>query len=259
MSKVDITGVKEKALSVLLDDYVSLTSMVESGTPIEIFVEKEEDRFVINELIAWHKKYRTKPSLSKILERLNTESHDKALIFKSRVSPLLKVEKSSNEFPYYVDQLKHDWANREVESKIRAILVPDKPYDTLESYSSAVKDLSAKLFTIHNSVAHLSGGGESFTTANAEQNIKAITERDMSNVRKYKLGHDPIDEVTGGFQPGEVLMIVGNVNQGKSMVLANAAYNMWFHDKANILILTAEMQPEMFDDRILFKSFCGRI
>jgi len=254
MSNVNIAEVKEKALSILLMDYPSLTQVVEKGIPLDIFIERDEDKFVLNELISWHKKHRTQPSLGKILEKLNTESHDKALIFKTRVSPLIKLETSVNEFPYFVDQLKHHWASQEVESKIKNILIPDKPYENLDSYAEAVRDLSAKLFTIHNSVAHLQGGGESFTTLNAEENIKLITQRDTSSVRKYKLGHDPLDEATGGFLPGEVLMIVGNVNQGKSMVLANAAYNMWYHDKANILILTAEMQPEMFDDRIYSRA-----
>ena len=247
--------VKEKALSTLLLDYPSLTQVIEKNIPVDIFVDKDEDRFVINELIDWHKKYRTQPSLGKILERLNTESHDKSLIFKTRVSPLLKLETSPNEFPYLVDQLKHSWASQEVESKIKNILLPDKPYNDLGAYTQAVRDLSSQLYTIHNSVANLSGGGgESFTTAHAEENIKLITQRDTSSLRRYNLGHDPLDEKTGGFLPGEVLMIVGNVNQGKSMVLANTAYNMWLNDKANVLILTAEMQPEMFDDRIYSRA-----
>lgn len=254
MSKVNISEVKEKALATLLTDYPTLTKVVEKGIPTEIFVEKDEDRFVIGQLISWHKKYRTKPVLGDILEELNKESHDKALLFKTRVSPLLKLENNANSFPYYVDQLKHHWANKEVEHRIREILMPDKPHENLASYADAIKGLSAKLFTIHNNVVASSSGSESFTTANAEENIRLITQRDTSSVRKYNLGHGPLDEKTGGFLPGEVLMIVGNVNQGKSMVLANAAYNMWLHDKANILILTAEMQPEMFDDRIYSRA-----
>jgi len=124
----------------------------------------------------------------------------------------------------------------------------------LDSYAGAVKDLSAKLYTIHNNVVDSSTGGDSFTTKNSAENIEMIKTRDTTSLRRFYLGHDPLDDATGGFLPGEVLMIVGNVNQGKSMVLANAAYHMWYHNNANVLILTAEMQPEMFDDRIYSRA-----
>ncbi len=250
----NISEVKEKALTLLLSDYDALKEVADRGIPTEIFLDKEEDGFIINELLAWHKRHRTKPSVSKILEKLNTEDHSKYLIFKARVTPLSKLEVAKNEFGFYVDQLKHHWATKQVEKTIEASLVPDKPFTDLNQYASAIKDLSAKLFNIHNKVSVDSNGMESFTTKDVEQNIDSVKNRDLSQIKRFNLGHDPLDDATGGFMPGEVLMIVGNVNQGKSMVLANAAYHMWYHDNANVLILTAEMQPEMFDDRIYSRA-----
>ena len=238
----------------MLSNYDCLKQVIEKSLPIEIIIEKDEDRLVINELIAWHKKFQSKPAGSKIEEKLNLESHDKCLIFKNRLLELNKVEAKVNEFPYFLEQLKHYWATKQVEEKVKTILIPDKPYLNLESYSKAVKDLSAGLHSIHNSVVDKSYCGESFTTLNASENIEMIKTRDTSAIRRYHTGHDPLDEATGGFMPGEILMVVANVNQGKSMALANFAYHMWYHDKANILILTAEMQPEMFDDRIYSRA-----
>lgn len=250
----NISELKSKALFLMLSNYDCLKQVVEKGIALDIIIDKDEDRLVLNELVAWHKKYQTKPSATKIEEKLNTESHDKYLIFKNRLSELKTVEAKVNEFPYFLEQLKHHWATKQVEDKIKTILIPDKPHTNLDSYSRAVKDLSAKLYTIHNSVVDTGYAGESFTTLNAEKNIDMIKTRDTSAIRRYHTGHDPLDDATGGFMPGEVLMVVANVNQGKSMALANFAYHMWYHDHANILILTAEMQPEMFDDRIYSRA-----
>ncbi len=153
-----------------------------------------------------------------------------------------------------MEQLKYNWAKDQVNAHIKDILASDNAYDNLDKYSNAVKDLSAKLFTVHNNVASNGPGGESFTTKNADLNIETIKSRDTSNLKRFHLGHDPLDEATGGLLAGELFMIVGNVGQGKSMIMTNAAYHMWYHDNANILILTAEMQPEMFDDRIYSRA-----
>jgi replicative DNA helicase len=250
----DVGEIKDKALTTMLSDYDVLVDVLERGTPVDIFVKQPEDKMIINELRAWHKKYRTKPSMSKIMEKLNTENHDKYLIIKTRITPLKNIKIDKNEFPYLVEQLKHKWATTQVESNIKSILLPERPYNTLDEYAGAIKNLASKLFTTHSDVTHVGSSGESFTTLNVEENINLIKTRDTSGVRRFHLGHDPLDDATGGFLPGEVLMIVGNVNQGKSMVLANMAYHTWYHDKANVLILTAEMQPEMFDQRIYSRA-----
>lgn len=238
----------------MLSNYDCLKQIVEKGVPLEIVIDKAEDKLVLNELITWHKHHKTKPSATKIEEKLNVESHDKYLIFKNRLAELKSIDAKLNEFPYYLEQLKHHWATKQVEEKIKTILIPDKPHTDLKNYAGAVKELSAKLFTIHNSVIESSGGADSFTTLKAEENIELIKSRDTSALRRFHTGHDPLDDATGGFLPGEVLMVVANVNQGKSMALANFAYHMWYHDNANVLILTAEMQPEMFDDRIYSRA-----
>lgn len=251
----NVLELRAKCMFLMLSNYDCLKEIVDKGISTSIFIDKDEDKLVLNELIIWHKKYKTKPSASKIEEKLNLESHDKYLLFKQRLMELSKiVEAKPNEFQYYVEQLKHNWAIKEVENKIKDILIPEKPYANLESYAGAVKDLSAKLYTIHNSVVDTGSAGESFTTLNAAENIEMIKTRDTSSMRRFHTGHDPLDDATGGFLPGEVLMVVANVNQGKSMALANFAYHMWYHDHANILILTAEMQPEMFDDRIYSRA-----
>jgi len=250
----DVEEIKDKALTTMMSDYDVLTDVLERGVPTDIFIKQPEDKLIINELRKWHKKYRTKPKVSTILEELNKTDHDKYMILKARIAPLKNVKFDKNEFPYLVEQLKHKWATTSVEGSIKEILLPERPYNTLDEYADAIKTLGSKLFTVHNDVVNVGSAGESFTTANVEENINLIKTRDTSGMRRFHLGHDPLDDATGGFLPGEVLMIVGNVNQGKSMVLANAAYHTWYHDNANVLILTAEMQPEMFDDRIYSRA-----
>ena len=250
----DIAQIKDKALTTMMSDYNTLIDVLEKGTPTDIFVNKPENRLIINELRNWHKKKRTKPSFSAILAEIDKVSHDKYLVLKARSSELVNTEFKKNEFPYYVEQLKHKWAIEQVEGNIKQVLVPEKPYNTLDDYAKAIKSLGSQLFTVHNDVTNIGSVGESFTTANVAENIGLIKSRDTSGMRRFHLGHDPLDDATGGFLPGEVLMIVGNVNQGKSMVLANVAYHTWYHDNANVLVLTAEMQPEMFDDRIYSRA-----
>ena len=66
-------------------------------------------------------------------------------------------------------------------------------------------------------------------------------------------GWDELDLLTGGFQPGELVLILGKQGGGKSMALLNIAYSAW-EKNCNVIYFTLEM-PKLqierrFDSRL---------
>ncbi len=245
----NLKDLREKALSMVVFGQNCLKQIAEKNIPPEIFVEQDIDKKIINELLLWYRKYKSEPVMSAILDIVD---NDRVKV-KNRMTELFKIQINKNELMLVIDKLMLVWSRKRIESSLIEELDSSK-YKSLEDYKKNLIKLGSKIHTVINKLSDNTYGGESFTTKNVEENIGFIKDRDTSFLKRFHLGHDPIDSATGGFLPGEVLMIVGNVNQGKSMVLANAAYHMWYYNNANVLILTAEMQPEMFDDRIYSRA-----
>jgi len=66
------------------------------------------------------------------------------------------------------------------------------------------------------------------------------------NPEKYKgitSGYKKIDEATGGWRDGELILVLGRPGKGKSALLLNFAYNAW-RDKFNVFYVTIEMPKQ---------------
>ena len=61
-------------------------------------------------------------------------------------------------------------------------------------------------------------------------------------------GFRHIDEVMGGYRPGELIYVIGRKGDGKSVFLLNTAYGMWKAGK-NVIIFSLEISKEDYERR----------
>ena len=61
-------------------------------------------------------------------------------------------------------------------------------------------------------------------------------------------GFRHIDEIMGGYRPGELIYVIGRKGDGKSVFLLNTAYGMWKAGK-NVIIFSLEISKEDYERR----------
>lgn len=171
-----------------------------------------------------------------------------------RLFELKGKEYKESSFDADVDVLRLDWAKKNLRTQL-ASLANKQIGDVSDTnaMSSILADLNKNVASINNQLQLNEVLPYSYTTKEAGVNIEKLKATDISKEKRFKIGHRILDNESNGFKYGEVLMILGNIGQGKSMVLTNIIYNMW-RDGANILLLTAEMQPLEFDIRIYSRA-----
>jgi len=224
----------------------------------KLFEEDAEAKFIVNEFFNWFKQYDTLPSLQRIFEKHKATSWGPRL--KIRFKIMLDLAKASSppteaEFDSYVNDLKTFYAREEFSKRLQGFSEVEAASKgkTLEEFTEFIRTFGKGFIEISNNLDSGDEGEYSYTTHDAHDNVGKIMERDLSNEKRFNIGHRVVDEATKGFKYGDLLMVLGNINQGKSMALVNICYNMW-KDGHNVLLLTAEMRPDHFDERIYSRA-----
>jgi replicative DNA helicase len=245
---------KSKLLSILIHNKELWKDFINSKVPIDSVSCDEQDSFVIGEIIKYHKRYNGNINGANIVESLKKQDEKKAVLFKTKIAEWKATNPDKTEFPFLLEKLKVKWAEQKILKSIQDGILSDKvKFNNLDDIKKFVQSTTTELVKIGSQVYSTNSSGFSLTTLEAEEKIEAIKEKDTSNVIRMKVGHDKLDNATGGFRYGEVFLILGNVNNGKTFVLTNMLYNLWLGG-ANILILTAEMQPSEFEERIFSRA-----
>ena len=65
-----------------------------------------------------------------------------------------------------------------------------------------------------------------------------------------QVGWKTLDEMTGGFRPGDMVSIVGRPGKGKSFVALAAALHAWGEQKKPVLFVSMEMSPDLVIGRL---------
>lgn len=255
---MEIEEVYNKIIYLMTVSDKSLRRAVQTKIFCNLFEDDEVALLIAREFVAWFKKYETVPSMQRIFEMYKDTPWGAKL--RIRFKSILAVAESSNpptenEFESYLNDLKIAYGKRKFTQKLESFSDHDNKnmIKDVATFSEFVKDFGKGFIDISNSMSTQEEGSYSFTTLNAKQNIEELMGRDLSNEKRFNIGHKMVDDATKGFKYGDLLMILGNINQGKSMVLVNIAYNLW-KDGHNVLLLTAEMRPEHFDERIYSRA-----
>jgi archaellum biogenesis ATPase FlaH len=224
---------------------------------MKLFSEDEIATFIVKEYFDWYIQYKTIPSMKMIYEKNQGNPMGAKIFIRFKVVKQIgEVEDkpTENEFDAYVDNLRMAWMQSSFTENLNKYTSIDR--SKINKVSDLAKDINnfGKQFIKISDAMMVDDEGEySFTTAQAQKNIDGIKSKDISKEKRFKIGHRKFDNDTNGLRYGDVLMILGNINQGKSMVITNIVYNLW-KNGANVLLLTCEMQPSEFDERIYSRA-----
>ena len=64
-------------------------------------------------------------------------------------------------------------------------------------------------------------------------------------------GYDDLDEMTGGLQPGELIIIAARPSMGKTAFALNVAQHVGIHLRGRVLVLSLEMSAQQIVQRML--------
>lgn len=236
----------------------SIRKAVQNKLFVDLFEDDETDSFVARQFVDWFKAFDTLPSLQRIFEANKDTSWGTKL--KIRFKTIINVGKADippmeNEYDSLLNELKVMYAKKKFTQKIQTISDVDAPTvsKNVDVFGDFLREFGKGFIEISNNLNTGNDGEYSYTTHDVSENIDKIMTRDLSKEKRFKVGHKLIDEATKGFRYGDLLLVLGNINQGKSMVLVNMLYNLW-KDGHNVLLLTAEMKPEEFDERIYSRA-----
>jgi len=251
----EIKEVRDRVLLSMIKSEMCLNKAISSPIFLDLFGDDHLGREVAQKSLEWFKNYKKVPDFANhILDSYNTTDPDRGSAIKMRLFELKGKEYKESSFDADVDVLRLDWAKKNLRTQL-ASLANKQIGDVSDTnaMSSILADLNKNVASINNQLQLNEVLPYSYTTKEAGVNIEKLKATDISKEKRFKIGHRILDNESNGFKYGEVLMILGNIGQGKSMVLTNIIYNMW-RDGANILLLTAEMQPLEFDIRIYSRA-----
>ncbi|MFA6133303.1 MAG: replicative DNA helicase [Phycisphaerae bacterium] len=84
-----------------------------------------------------------------------------------------------------------------------------------------------------------------------QKTFESLQENDGQMVTGLASGYTPLDEMTSGFQAGDMIILAARPSMGKTSLLLNLAENMAVLDKAPVAIFSLEMSKEQLAQRLL--------
>lgn len=217
---------------------------------------RENAKFVLDFI----KSYKTTPSKRTLIARY-AETPEQLNKIDSFWQDIENHSYDDKDFEYDVGELKNRF-------KIKTV---KKMKDSLEDKMSegADPDVILKEMALNIQKANVLNGGRTHIQMSAGDYIEQFNDRyeskKNSSVESPEIltGYSMIDAVTGGFSPAELIVIGGETNAGKSMLLSNMSIQMWMQGNTvdtspedfkrgyNVLYFSLEMPYEDCFDRFL--------
>ena len=251
----ELKEVRNRVLLNMLKSEMCLNKAMSTPIFLQLFGDDNLGKEVAQKSLDWFKNYKKVPDFANhILASYDKTDPDRGSAVKMRLFELKGKEYKESSFDADVDVLRLDWAKKNLKHHLNVLAnqgIGD--ISSTDALASILGELNKNVASINNQLQLNEVLPYSYTTKEAGVNIEKLKATDISKEKRFRIGHRTLDTESNGFKYGEVLMILGNIGQGKSMVLTNMLYNMW-RDGANILLLTAEMQPAEFDIRIYSRA-----
>jgi replicative DNA helicase len=121
-------------------------------------------------------------------------------------------------------------------------------FDTRDAAGEVLDRAENRVFQIASQ--HI---GDEAVTLNSllQKTFETLQEHDGRLITGLASGYHPLDELTSGFQPGEVIIMAARPSMGKTSILLNMAENMAVVDKVPVVIFSMEMSKEQLAQRLL--------
>jgi replicative DNA helicase len=145
---------------------------------------------------------------------------------------------NTKEYKFDLDNMKERFKKRSVKSISSAMT--EKMEQGLEP-DVILKDVALRLqqaSVVNEGRSHIQmSAGDYIEEFKNRYDAKKNSDGEISEI---KTGYSMLDTVTGGLSPAELVVIGGETNAGKSMLLSNMAVQMWMQEN------TAETSPDDF-------------
>ena len=240
---------EEQLVAGVLQNTDNLTVLfLRSTTNFINYLTSKEMKFLFNLSLTAYQSYQSLLTEQILVVSLTERgaSEEDILKYKYQYKQLKKKIVSETDFKFVIDQLTDNYISRcLIDSALQAQELLQK-----EKNGQAAFDLLEKNMMI-------------LKAQTTEKNIRSISTRDISEVgriyddmvahpEKYqgiKIGIDKLDELTGGFRSGELIIVLGATSVGKSVFLMNSQYNTVLNG-FNSLYVSIEMPREQCARRL---------
>lgn len=215
----------------------------------------EEYKKLFKAIIQYYQRYKEIISLDIIIDQLQKKNATKEDIafYTYLINDLKSLKCTSKEFQYNLDQFKKSYINVEIRRSLGASdivekdniieLLQDKRYEAaLEKMKKTVVGLETKIKINREREGTL----KESVDLRKEKYLEAKINPDIT--QGILLGYRYLDENMNGLKPGELLVVVGNTGDGKSITLLNMGHNAWANGK-NIVYISLEMDREKTERR----------
>lgn len=235
-----------KILKGIVEDKVNaLTYAYKYGN--ELF--DEDSAFFAGLVLSYIKHYRAPPTRRTLRER-HAGSAETLRVIESTWDEIEALDYNVTEFSFDLEEMKNRFRHRAVE-KVREQAAsddPDRPENPEEYFNKLAMEISkATSLDLERTHTQMPVGDY---IAEFEENYETQLQNPNESP-EIKTGYSMIDSVTGGVSPGELIMIGGETNSGKSMFLNNMAKQIWMQDNTldnpdagrgyNVLYFSLEM------------------
>lgn len=126
--------------------------------------------------------------------------------------------------------------------------IGNEAYETHEEATSVVDRAEQRVFQIAQQ--HI--GDEAVSLHEVlEHTFEELQNQEGRQITGLASGYDSLDELTSGFQPGEMIILAARPSMGKTSILLNIAEYMAMQDKSPIAIYSMEMSRRQLAQRLL--------
>lgn len=142
---------------------------------------------------------------------------------------------------YYSQVVREQWIKRDVIKT--AMIAQDKCFDPVNNVYQVIEQTEARLMEIQEGIVK--------KEANAVPEVVDALFSELDEKRKSGVeidgiptGYDKLDELTGGFQKSELIVIAGRPSHGKTAFAMNIAQNAASRHKKKVAVFSIEMSEK---------------
>ena len=126
--------------------------------------------------------------------------------------------------------------------------ITSEAYETREEASEVIDRAENRIFQIAQQ--HIGDQAVTIRTL-LQQTFETLQEQDGKLITGVASGYHQLDELTAGFQKGEMIIIAARPSMGKTSCLLNMAEHMAVIDKRPVAFFSLEMSKEQIAQRML--------
>ena len=238
--------IEKKLISFALND----SKYLETNKILPDYLEDNKCRTIFKILVTYWKQYYELPSKTAFVELLNKEfSNTKDVEYYTILVVQLKnADIQDGDFNFICDSIISDYFHKKYVKMLTNSIDNLNEKNSKQNYEELVEkllDLKSQDNDDFIKQIEFSKDIEQRITYYDEEKKESLLTGKMAGIPS---GLTELDNLTGGWRPGELVIFMANSGEGKSIMLLNCAHNAYRH-KANVMFVSLEMSYKEKLDR----------